>query len=182
MRAVVVYESMYGNTHLVADAVGTGLAQVAGTEVSVVPVADATPEVVDAADLLVVGGPTHVHSMASAASRRAAVAAAEKPESGLTMDPDAMGEGLREWFTNLGHGRGNAAAFDTRVDASPAFTGRASKAIAKRLRRHGWTAVAEPESFLVNKGTHLLDHEADRARAWGASLVAASTDPVDAAR
>ena len=182
MRAVVVYESMYGNTHLVADAIGAGLAQVAGTEVSVVPVAAATPEVVDRVDLLVVGGPTHVHSMASEASRRAAVVAAEKPESGLTMDPDALGEGLREWFGELSRRHGDAAAFDTRVDASPAFTGRASKAIAKRLRRHGWTTVAEPESFLVTKDGHLLDHEADRARAWGSSLANASTGRLDAAR
>ncbi len=176
MRAVVVYESMYGNTHLVADAIGAGLAGAGGAEVSVVPVAAATPALVDGADLLVVGGPTHVHSMVSEASRRAAVAAAEKPDSGLTMDPDAMGEGLREWFDDLDRRHGAAAAFDTRVDASPAFTGRASKAIARRLRHHGSTTVVDPESFLVTKDGRLLDDEADRARAWGASLVDMSTD------
>ena len=37
MRAVVVYESMYGNTHLVADAIGAGLGP--AFDVSVVPVA-----------------------------------------------------------------------------------------------------------------------------------------------
>lgn len=45
MRAVVVYESMFGNTHVVADHIATGLAST--HEVSVVPVHDATTELRD---------------------------------------------------------------------------------------------------------------------------------------
>lgn len=55
MRALVVYESMFGNTHLVASNIADGLR--AGYEVTVVPVAEATPELVAAADLLVAGAP-----------------------------------------------------------------------------------------------------------------------------
>ena len=54
MRAVVVYESMYGNTHVVADAIGAGLKT--AFDVSVVPVSQASPAVLADADLLVVGG------------------------------------------------------------------------------------------------------------------------------
>ncbi|MDT4956416.1 MAG: hypothetical protein QOD31_215, partial [Pseudonocardiales bacterium] len=61
MRVVVVYESSYGNTHLIADAIGDGIP--AGHQVDVVPVSGASQELVDGADLLVVGGPTHVHGM-----------------------------------------------------------------------------------------------------------------------
>ena len=50
MRAVVVYESMYGNTHLVADAIGAGLSTI--FDVSVVPVAEASPVVLAEADLV----------------------------------------------------------------------------------------------------------------------------------
>ena len=39
MRVVIVYESMFGNTHLIADAIAEGLAP--GNEVTVVPVAQA---------------------------------------------------------------------------------------------------------------------------------------------
>jgi len=56
MRAIVVYESMYGNTHLVAGAIGAGLSTL--FDVSVVPVAQADPAVLAGADLVVVGGPT----------------------------------------------------------------------------------------------------------------------------
>ena len=61
MRAVIVYESMYGNTHAVAEAIGRGLGPTFDT--TVLPVGGATRPMVEGADLLVVGGPTHAHSM-----------------------------------------------------------------------------------------------------------------------
>ena len=53
------------------------------------------------------------------------------------------------------------------------LSGRASRGIADRLRRHGYRLVAEPESFLVNKSNQLLPSELERATAWGAGLLAA---------
>jgi hypothetical protein len=170
MKAVVVYESMYGNTHLVADAIAAGLRDATGDVVLVAPVDEADAAMLDGAELLVVGGPTHVHGLSRPRTRTAAAEAAAKPQSGLTMEPDADGPGLREWFDGLGAAPGVAAAFDTRLDAPPSFTGRASKGIGKRLRQLGCELIAKPESFLVTKETHLLDDEATRARAWGTEL------------
>ena len=59
------------------------------------------------------------------------------------------------------------AAFDTRIDAPAAFTGRASKGIAKRLRDRSCSSVVAPESFLVTKHNELLADEQAHARAWG---------------
>ncbi|MFL6114535.1 MAG: flavodoxin family protein [Catenulispora sp.] len=61
MRALVVYESMYGNTRAVAEAVASGLRPAYETEVK--PAVDIGAADVDRADLLVVGGPTHVHGL-----------------------------------------------------------------------------------------------------------------------
>jgi hypothetical protein len=167
MKTVVVYESMYGNTHLIADAIGRGV----GGDVRVVPVSGAIPELLSVTDLLVIGGPTHGHGMTREMTRKAAIDAAEKPDAELVLDEDAEGPGLRDWFDTLVPRHGApAAAFDTRFDAPAAFTGRASKGIAKRLLRHGYTLVAEPESFLVTKGNHLEDHEDERAVRWGKQL------------
>jgi hypothetical protein len=170
MRAVVVYESMFGNTHVVADHIADGLR--ATMDVTTVPVDGATPEVLDGVDLLVVGGPTHIHGMSSERSRSSAAEMAAKPESGLEMDPDAEGEGLRDWIKDLPGLPGvTAAAFDTRLGSvSPVMSGRASKGIARRLRHHGFDLVAEPRSFLIGKDNHLLDGEAERATVWGAAL------------
>jgi len=168
MRSLVVYESMYGNTHLVAEAIGRGLAT-AGP-VAVVPVADATAERVADADLVVVGGPTHAHAMSRENTRKGAIDDARDPDNHLTLDADAEGEGLREWFDDLPVAVAKGAAFDTRFHLSPLLTGRASKGIAKRLRRHGVELVDEPESFFVEQGNVLEDGETARAESWGVAL------------
>ena len=172
MRAVVVYESMYGNTHLIADAIGTGLAQ--GFDVKVIPVAEADKAGVAEADLIVVGGPTHAHGMSRASTRKGAADAAAKAGGELTLEPGAQGPGLREWLDALGKSRphAKAAAFDTRVAMPAAVTGRASKGVSRELRHHGFELITEPESFIVTKENHLLAEEGDRARTWGARLAA----------
>jgi hypothetical protein len=166
MRALVVYESMYGNTHAVATGIAAGLH--ATHEVTLVPVTCATRELVMTADLIVVGGPTHMHGMSTMASRRTAAETARKPGSGLTMDPDADGPGLRGWLERLRVAGVLAASFDTRLSGLPGFTGRASRGIARVLIRKGGRLVLPPESFLVSKKNTLLPGEAARACSWGA--------------
>lgn len=175
MRAAVVYESVFGNTHHVAEAVGAGLAEV--MEVEVLSPEEATADRVDGLDLLVVGGPTHVHGMARSSTK---TQGADKAKDAGTPDLDehAYGETLRQWFDEIGRHEGKAAAFDTRLSASTLITGQASHGIRKRLRHHGWSVEAEPESFLVDKENVLLDGELERARAWGLSLA----QSLDAAR
>ena len=176
MKVLVVYESSYGNTHLIADAIGEGLG-IAHT-VTVVPVGKATKELVDAVDLVVVGGPTHVHGMSRTSTREQAAATAHQPGSALVLDPDAEGPGLREWFEVLPAGSGFGAAFDTRLDASALLTGRASKGINKQLRRHGFREIAEPTRFLVTKESQLADGQQEAARGWGELLAAQLTQQV----
>jgi Flavodoxin len=94
MRALVVYESMYGNTHLVAGSIADGLRQTC--EVTLVPVAGATAGLVAGADLLVVGAPTHLRGLSSAASRQQAAQTGARRGSRLRLDPDAGGPGMRE--------------------------------------------------------------------------------------
>jgi hypothetical protein len=171
MRALVVYESMYGNTHAVADAIARGLQSVPGVTAEVVSVRDVDPARAATADLLVVGGPTHVHGLSSATSRKAAVEATEKPGSDLHLEPGAAETGVRDWLESVGPATGQqAAAFDTRVDVAVVISGRASKLIGRRLRKHGYDLIADPESFLVDKQTHLLYGELDRAEEWGRTL------------
>jgi menaquinone-dependent protoporphyrinogen IX oxidase len=172
VHALVVYESMYGNTHLVATYIAAGLRD--EFEVTLVPVARATPDLVAKADLLVVGGPTHMHGLSTLSSRQAARKAAAKPESGLTLDPDAGGPALRDWLRDLATRHARAAAFDTRLAGAPMMTGRASRGISRLLRRHGYRLITPPESFVVTKLNTLAEGEASRSRGWGAALAAAA--------
>ena len=172
MRALVVYESMFGNTHVVASNIADGLRS--DFEVTLVPVAEASWDLIADADLLVAGAPTHMHGLSSRSTRRMAAQAAAKKGSGLQLDADADRPGMRDWLRDLGHWNGLAATFDTRLDGVPAFTGRASRPIARLLKRHGRRLVAAPASFLIGSQNTLLDGEAARARRWGMTLGAVS--------
>ena len=175
MRIVVVYESMFGNTHSVAAAIADGLRDTG--EVVVSAVGEVTPEQAAAADLLVVGGPTHAHGMSSSQSRKGAPDYVERSNGDLTLEPDATGDGLRDWFNAMGKSAGRSDAFDTRADAPVLLTGHACKGIADRLHKHGRTLVTEPMSFIVDKHNHLLPGELDRATAWGADIAARVVQP-----
>ncbi|MFC5929297.1 flavodoxin [Cryobacterium melibiosiphilum] len=168
MHALVIYESMYGNTHALAEAIGRGL----GTRWSaaIVPVAHADEQNLAAFDLLVVGGPTHVHGMSRGSTRHAAADAAAEPDSRLHLDPDAAGDGVRDWLNGLSAQSGVAAAFDTRVDAPALVTGRAAKGIAHLLEHVGFQLALPPQSFLVTGETVLATGEIERAEAWGSAL------------
>lgn len=173
MHVLIVYESIFGNTHLVAGAIARGIEDaVAGTVVTCVPVSRAAPSLVGAADLLVVGGPTHARGMTITRSRRDAVHGATMASSAETLDPDAEGPGLRDWFhavPEAGAGR-RAAAFDTRLGAR--LAGGAAKGIARRLRERGYGLATGPEGFIVDgpEGP-MRAGELDRAEVWGAALV-----------
>ena len=170
MRALVVYESMYGNTHLVAEAIARSLRSAGPVQVA--SVAAARYENVRRYDLVVAGGPTHAHGMSRPETRQSAMTAATRQPDRLQLEPDAGGMGLRTWLDTLGLCDGNAAAFDTRLDAHPLLTGKASKGIAAILHDHGFRLVAEPMSFLVDRHDHLLAGEDEQAERWGASLTA----------
>jgi hypothetical protein len=174
MRAIIVYESMFGNTHAVAEDIADGLRS--RFDVTVVPVKEAADQLVATAELLVCGGPTHAHGLSGDVTRHAAVEMADSEGSGLDIEGDAAGPGLRDWFHGFESRHVGAAAFDTRFEGDAAWSGRASLGIAQRLRRHGFVVIVAPESFLVDEHNHLLAGEAERARKWGAALADAALE------
>jgi Flavodoxin len=162
MRALVVFESMFGNTKMIAEAIAEGLAErmrVEALEVGVAPT-----RLDDDIDLLVVGGPTHAFGLSRPQTRQDA---ARQATQGLV----SRRLGLREWLTSLQAPAGVAvAAFDTRI-AKPRLPGSAARAAEKRLRRLGFRVVAPAESFYVDATSGPLQAgEQARARRWGESV------------
>jgi len=159
-RALVVYESMFGNTEAIARAVARGLADAVPTET--VEVTDA-PLRLDGVALLVVGAPTHAFGLSRPSTRSAA------GDQGGRADA-ATGRGVREWIQAMHPGRPGipAAVFDTRLRH---FPGSAAKAARRRLWRRGFATSAAPVSFHV-KGAPgpLRDGELERAERWGRAL------------
>ncbi|MGW2402315.1 flavodoxin family protein [Kitasatospora sp. NPDC001664] len=178
MHAVIVYESMYGNTRRIAEAVAEGVHEaVPDADVRCLGVSEASPEVTRAADLLVVGGPTHMRGLSSGLSHRLATSPGARKDhdpqspSGSRPTREAATAGLRSWFHALPEAGpdSRAAAFDTRGEARG---GGAAGGIARRLAHHRFDLVAEPEGFVVHGSVGpLRDGELDRARDWGRHLV-----------
>lgn len=160
MRALIVVESWFGNTLAVANAVADGLSR--HMAVDICNVDEAPAQLVEDADLVVVGGPTHTFGMSRPNTRRDAA-----QQAGLTTGTES---GIREWLESEPATISRAAAFDTRIDKRW-VPGSAARGIAKRLSRLGATLVADPESFRVT-GTPgpLATGELDRAGKWGEQL------------
>ena len=175
-RALIVFESMYGNNQQVASAIADGLR--AEVEAEIVEVGAAPSAIPSDVSLLIVGGPNHATGLSRLASRKTAAEHRGKPT--LTGE-----RGLREWFDQLQAPSGSvsAVAYDTRM-AKPRFLrwfDRASRGIDKRLRKRGFSIVAAPEHYYVTgEQGPLADGELDHARRWGEALATyvTATKPV----
>jgi len=167
MRALVVFESMFGNTEKIAVAIGEGLAT--QLSVDVVEVGTAPTDIDADTILLVVGGPTHAFGMSRPQTRQDAA----KQAGGEVV---SKSRGIREWLVAVtGSAPVSAVAFDTRVSRGwvPGSAGRAAQ---RRLRGKGFGTAGEPTSFYVESTLGpLLEGELSRARQWGERLAAPVT-------
>lgn len=170
MRALVIYESVFGNGRALAEEVAAGLSTTASGEIVVVDVTSVehAPVVIDRGiELVVVGAPNHAFGLPTARSRQDARSRA----------PHAMvsTRGVREWLEQVTPqgAATRAAVWDTRM-AHPGFlqtVDHASSTIRRGLRRARFRMLTQPEHFLVeDMEGPLADGELQRARAWGADL------------
>lgn len=164
MRALVVFESIFGNTQEVAQAISVGLSMGGDVAVDITEVGIAPATLDPDIRLLVIGGPTQAFGMSRSSTRDdARLKAGAKVVS--------TGIGVREWIERLEIPPGVAAAtFDTRINR-PRVPGSAARGAHRRLDDLGLEMIAPAESFWVT-GTSgpLAAGEIDRARAWGTRL------------
>jgi hypothetical protein len=162
MKAVVVYESLWGNTAAIAGAIAEGL----GEGATALPTSAAKGEALAGADLIVAGAPLIGFSLPTDEMRASAATTPGAPKANVS-DPS-----MRAWVASLPAGGGRYAAFETRIWWSP---GSAAKSIATALEAKGYTSAAPGEKFMVTgKYGPLKAGELQRARAWGAKLARTS--------
>ena len=164
MKAVVVYESLWGNTAAIADAIAEGIGEDAQAMTT-----DAVPiEAIADADLIVAGAPVLAFSLPTDTMRNSVATS----EAGAPTPPDLAHPSLRSWLDALPAGTGRCAAFETRIWWSPRG---ATGDIEKRFERAGYRIIAKAHKFVVKeKYGPLREGEAERARQWGRELALAA--------
>ena len=164
MNAVVVYESLWGNTAAVAGAIAEGL----GPGARALTTDEATATVLAEADVVVAGAPVIAFGLASDRSREGIA----KGEADAPTPPDVSHPSLRAWLDDLPAGHKAAAAFETRIWWTPRG---ATGTIERSLRKAGYAPVTKAARFVVEgKYGPLREGELDRARAWGREVAAAA--------
>jgi flavodoxin len=156
MKALVVYDSAYGNTQTVAEAIGEALGPAEG--VAVRRVGEVKPGELAGLDILIVGSPTQKFTATGATTRF------------LKSIPEDALRGVK------------VAAFDTRFPQDKvdevrilaffvSIFGYAAKPIAKRLQKKGGRLVVPPEGFFVGDTEGpLLEGELERAAEWARTI------------
>ena len=160
MRAVVVYESLWGNTAAVARAIAGGL----GGDAVALSTAEVDAERVAEADLIVAGAPVFAFQLSS---ERARGDIRDHPQPGAPT-PDLAAPSLRSWLDSLPDGTALCAGFDTRVRGP---FGKGSPTILRELQAKGYRPLTPPEGFIVQgKYGPLRPGEIERAAQWGERL------------
>ncbi|HVK30665.1 MAG TPA: flavodoxin domain-containing protein [Nocardioides sp.] len=166
--ALVVYESMFGNTAETAEAVARGLRR-AGLATHIVPVGSLAATGPVDVDLLAVGAPTHGFTLSRRESRAEAVRKGAAPERATI--------GLREWIAQAApqrFGTVRVVVFDTRIGKVRHLPLTAATTAARLLRRRGFQVMRKPTGFVVERVRGPL-HAGELARAenWGRRMGAA---------
>src|SRR5688500_20360854 len=133
LRALVIYESMFGNTERLAHAVAAGL-QMRGANVVIREVNNAPSVIASDIDLVVLGAPTHAFSLSRSSTRADAV------RQGAPAHRAQLG--VREWLAaTSAHSGSGIAIFDTRASRVRRLPMAAGPSAARIARKRGATLV-----------------------------------------
>lgn len=151
-RAIVVFDTNFGNTEKIGKSISTGLRR-AGLEVDCVNTSEARPESLRTYDLIVIGAPTQKFTAS---------------------------KNMKEFIGRVERGEGlagkNFFAFDTKLPSR--FSGSAAKYIESRLEQMGLRAVAQRSSAIGRGSTFKLDDgEEKRFEEIGLELGMGMTGP-----
>ena len=159
VKSVVVYESHWGSTAAIAQAIAEGM----GLDVPALDTDAADGAALAGVDLIVAGAPVIAFGLPRLGVRTQLAGDVKAPQPADLAHPL-----LREWLDGLAPGQGFGAAFETRIWWSPRG---ATGTIESKLRRAGFARLTKAERFIV-AGAYgpLREGELERARAWGATL------------
>jgi flavodoxin len=156
MKALVVYDSRFGNTEKIAQAMSAALGSQA--DVKTLRVGDVKPEHLTDLDVLLVGSPTWGGRPTPAVKAWLTALARDSLQGVKTAGFDTRGD-MTEVHSRI-------ALFFVRI------LGFAADPIAARLVKKGGSQAMPPEGFVVlDREGPLKDRELERAAAWARRIL-----------
>jgi flavodoxin len=154
MKALIVYDSVFGNTEKVAQAMAEAL------QASALPVSQVTTDQLRGLNLLIVGSPTRSFRPTPAISKFLKSLSKDQLIGVQTAAFDT-----RIWLPTI-----DSAALRFLVDKG----GYAANTMAQALKKKGGTLLVPPEGFLVTgEQGPLKDGELERAATWARRISSA---------
>lgn len=152
MKAYILYDSVYGNTQKIAEAIGKGI----GNTSTVVKFDKLDPKELETADLIVIGSPTHggryTEGIQQVFTQISPKLFQTKPFAAFDTGSVSKGE-------------------STFVQLIIKTVGYAAPRIANEIKKQGGKLLMQPESFMVKgKEGPLTEGELERAQTWGQTL------------
>ena len=154
MKALILYDSFFGNTEQIARAIAGAIGD--SQDVRVARVGETSPDDLKGFEIVVLGSPTR------------GFRASEAIQAFIQNIPDAVLKGKK------------VAAFDTRMPEAEVgkglrllmkMGGYAAPRIAKELQKKGGNLVVPPEGFFVkDREGPLKEGELERAAEWGKKI------------
>ena len=161
MKALILYDSVYGNTEKIALAIGNALGS--QDDVHVVKVSDAKPDQFAGLDLLIVGAPTQRFRTTAVMSDFLKTIPANRIK-----DVKVSAFDTRLSLDEIN--KTPILAFFVRMFGVNAY---AARPIANRLKKKGGKVVGSPEGFFVaGMEGPLVEGELERAVNWARQLTA----------
>ena len=158
MKALVIYDSFFGNTEQIAQAIGNALGS--PEDVEVLRVGNVKPEQLTGSKVLIVGSPTRGFRPTPAISNLLK----SIPQNGL------KGVKVAAFDTRFTMDEIESSVFILRILVN--IFGYAAKPIADRLEKKGGELIIPPEGFFV-EGTEgpLREGELERAADWARQIM-----------
>jgi len=151
MKALIAYDSMFGNTEKIAQSISDILAE--SVNVEMVKISKLNPKELKGFELVFVGSPTHRC----------------KPSESVNVFLDNIPRRALKGIS--------VASFDTRYHMSKWLlwlAGSATKRIARKLKSKRGILLLKPESFIVTgREGPLEDGELERASLWSKTIIEA---------
>lgn len=149
MKALIVYDSLYGNTERIANAIGEKLSSYHDTKT--IKVIKANPNDIDGIDILIIGSPTHGGRFT------------DPIKTFIGLLPEKELQAIKTLTFDTSFPTTNMGFF---INHIVKIFGNAAPRLSKELKKKGANVIDSKTFYVLGKEGPLQEGETERAKEW----------------